>query len=154
MTQIWLDLEATIIESWENPHICNLREVGKFLDDYKCKEIRIFSFAVWNDKDKQEFANYHQGIIERALEVKVMQCPSLDDMIRQILVGQKVHPSFIGPEDRMEFINIWGKGRTFFDWCRLKATENSILLDDVVENEVLIVRDTGLLFETVNVYRI
>ena len=58
---IWLDLEETIISSWADflsfsyNCIINEKKIRKFLRDNNIKEVNVFSFAIWNDKDKEVF---------------------------------------------------------------------------------------------------
>lgn len=156
MTKIFLDLEETIITSFGEGLLCNLSTVKSFVDRFASKnwdnningtpEVSIFSFAIWNSKDRDDFELNIKENIERSLGVRVLDVPTVDDMVKSVKKHTKSHFSV------HEIISVWGKHRTFFDWCKFEEDTNCVLLDDVVPNLLLIDGDTGLSTETVNLF--
>lgn len=146
--KVFLDLEATIIHSWSNPTLCNLQKVRNFLKTHDAKQVSIFSFAIWDEKDKMYFEQNFKKFLEEALAVEIIEWPSVDEMRQEILWKQGT--AF----ERTEFINVWGKSRAFFDFCRVTQDEDCVLLDDVVDDEIVTNLRTNRIFGTVNVTRL
>ena len=48
---LFLDLEDTIIESWNDPFLINVEKIKEWLKCHSFKEIRLFSFAVHDNRD-------------------------------------------------------------------------------------------------------
>lgn len=155
-TKIFLDLEETIITSFNEGLLCNLSTVKAFVERFSPKswdgtvvgtpEVSIFSFAIWTSKDRDIFERNIRGPIERGLGVRIIDIPTVEDIAASIKKHQKIH---FGIHD---IISGWGKHRSFFDWCRFEEDQDCVLLDDVVPNQLLINKDTGLSTETVNLF--
>lgn len=145
--KVFLDLEQTIILSWEDPELCNVEKISSLLIATNIKSVSIFSFAIWNEDDKKHFDFTLRPLIETALKVRVDSWPSVDDMRREIM--HKLGTDW----DQHEFISVWGKSRAFFDWCRMMVKENALLIDDVVDDEILMNNRTGFAISTMNVDR-
>jgi len=53
--EVWLDLEDTIITNWNEALLTNNGKIKKWLDERDVKELRIWSFAIQNNNDKERF---------------------------------------------------------------------------------------------------
>ena len=80
-TKIFLDLEGTVIDTWDDRNLCNIERVKAFLGD--TEEVHIFSAAIWDDKDKRTFAEEIKPALEQALDVSIMTWPSMEDVWRK-----------------------------------------------------------------------
>lgn len=143
--KIFLDLEDTIIHTWNDPVLCNFTQVKDFLTDNNITKVSIFSFAIWDDKDKKVFETQLKPFLESALNVEIIEWPSVDEMIDIILTH------FCIKFDRHEFITVWGKSRAFFDFCKATQIEDCLLIDDVVTDETLTININNRKFSTKNV---
>lgn len=154
--QFWFDLEETIISSWDeflaNPERAIVN--GVIIDDFiKTHSIRpdeiinIFSFAVWNQEDKEIF-NRLKGVLENRFGVKFVCCLTLRDIANQVKKARH-----ISKLDDWELINFMGKQTMFIDFMRYKDTKNMniFLLDDVVEDMTIRYYDLNTFIHCVNV---
>ena len=138
MTTLWFDLEATIIDSWDNPFIINEAKIFDVLKDFPHDEIGIFSFAIWDDKDREIFNSQIKPRIEETFGIKIAHVPTKQEMFQAIKKNHKCQFSF---ED---FFDFWGKENGFSDWIRATNTGTHILIDDMVE-------DCGMHFKNCNI---
>lgn len=147
--KLFLDLEETVIRSWTNPTLCNVHKIRQYIQKIRVSEISIFSFAIYNNEDKDYFERNIKEHIETALGVDIMEWPSVDEINSVFFNNYGIH------FDRHEFINIWGKSRAFTDYCKATQSGVCILIDDVVPNELLFVWErpsrTEIVIETINV---
>jgi hypothetical protein len=152
--KLFLDLEETIIKSWDNSLLCNVNTVKKFIETSSFVEansanllpVTIFSFAIWNEKDKLDFVWSMQERIETVLQTKVERVVTVEEIVNSIRRNMKAHLSV------HDVVSIWGKHRAFFDWCRFEEECNCRLLDDCVPNLFLVNKDTGFSTETINLF--
>lgn len=143
---MFLDLEETIIRSWHNPTLCNVDYLRYLLNIEKVTEVHIFSFAIWNQADKDHFSQQLKPHIEQALGVRIRSWVSVSEI-------NKVIRQFTSTvlED-WELADVWGKLRAFQDYCRAqyKGME-CVLIDDVVPNSAFILTDDRLMIRTIKV---
>jgi hypothetical protein len=129
--QVFLDLEETVIESWDNPMLINIQKVRAFLKERHVTEVHIFSFAIHNDKDKADFERHLKHSLQEALGVTIAPVQTLDDFCRIIRQGRggAVWEPF-------ELAMVWGKFRSFVDVCTMSAPRGAtcILIDDMVDD--------------------
>jgi hypothetical protein len=144
--QIFLDLEETVITSWAEGLLCNSSRVRDFLAEHNASKFTVFSFAVWNDKDKQDFEQLHRRGLERGLDCRVASCPSTEDFMQADTALTGVHFDSV-----TDFISIRGKVGAFTNWVRFQGISHAILVDDVVPNIDIISRDTGGITRFINV---
>lgn len=146
----YFDLEETIIESWNDPVLCNVSVVKDFIKDNGITEIHIFSGAIWNGKDKNHFELTMKSWLERVFGVEIKSFPSMEEVRR---VTQWKSVLF---EDVQEMVNLIGKKRMFEDWCIQTHSRGShcVLLDDMFGNTILINRDLDITVETVDVTKL
>lgn len=145
-TLLFLDLEETVIESWHNPLLCNISKVKKFLSEFDTKDVRIFSFAVWNEDDRKEFDFSIKGLLERTFGVNIVWCPTLAEIAKEVGVFTKCR------WEPHEITTVWGKHRAFIDFCTSQFSDvECVLLDDVVPNLEIFNKDKNLKIRLVNV---
>lgn len=148
-THFWLDLEETIINSWDDPRLCNVSKLKKLLSENSVNQVSIFSFAIWNQKDKKEFFNNLKEPIERALDVNISVVPTQEEILKDVV-------KFTGCKWELhELSSVWGKHRSFFDFCQFNfSNAKCVLVDDAVPNMVLVNKDKNLTMELINVTKI
>ncbi len=138
--KVFLDLEDTIIKRWDDAELINVQKIQAWLQKHNVEWIRIFSFAIWTDEDKQRFSNLLQLPIERALNVSILEWMSVEEMAMW-----SRHQTGLQWFDRTDFMQQRGKHGAFFDVC--KATQKDahcVLIDDAVPNETLACHDLNL----------
>jgi hypothetical protein len=149
MTQLFfLDLEQTIIESWASPDLIYTDPLRLWLHAQGAESVNIFSFALWNEKDKVAFVD--RGIrhsIETALGLPVRTYPAVTDMMR---AEQQVnHTNF---ENVQEYIGLRGKKDAFRNYMQCVGSfTRAVLIDDVVPDETITHRRYGWSIEYWNV---
>lgn len=144
--QVFLDLEETVITSWAEGLLCNASRVREFLVEQQATKFTIFSFAVWDDRDKAEFDRLHRRGLERALDCRVAACPSVEDFMQADTTLTGVYFDSL-----TDFISIRGKVGAFTNWCRFQGFSHALLVDDVVPNIDIVSRDTGAIIRFINV---
>lgn len=128
--KVFLDLEGTVINNWDDALLLNkCLDIRSWLKCNRVKEVAIFSAAIWNEADKQRFEKVIKPFLEDALDVKIMEWPSMED------VWKSTTWKGVGFENVCEMISLIGKKRMFEDWCLEKERGNhSILIDDSFGN--------------------
>lgn len=149
-TICYIDLEQTILESWQDPLLINVSKIRDFLKERQITEVSIFSYAIYNDNDKRIFADQIKPNIERALGVTVMGWPSVQDMIRE----EKKYTGIVFDQayEVAEYIQLRGKKDGFINYVQGTCDfETAILIDDVVPDLTLSHRFKGWSIELWNV---
>jgi hypothetical protein len=145
---IWfLDLEETIITDFTNPIIMNLEVVKEHFKNIGVKKVHIFSAAMWDEREKKIFTQPNfKPWLERMFEVEIETFPTMKEVMNEILWKTGTF------WELTEFIAIWGKARAFQDFCRLvHPDKNCFLIDDSVQNEIILRRDTGNFIELIHI---
>ena len=127
--KVFLDLEETIIVNFNDPLItlCNVGKIRDFLQDLEVKEVTIFSFAIWDAKDLETFNSEIKPMIERGLNVKVVACPTTEEIRKTVLKRLLAHFNM------HDFLSLWGKKRAFIEFVQEVEGEGEfILIDDCV----------------------
>lgn len=146
-TEFFLDLEETVIDSWGSARLVNTNFMQAFLQRHGVKQVHIFSFAVWNDKDRDEFRSQIQPRLEQVLEVKILDCPTVEEMRR---LDQAVTSTWF--DGATDFIQVRGKQTAFTTWVNVKFPDrNCVLVDDQVLDVTVHNRRTGRNIHFVNV---
>lgn len=144
--RVWLDLEQTIIAIWQEPELCNVPQIRSFLQRQNVKSVNIFSFAVWNDADREVFNRTMRDGIAQALGVKINLVPTLAEVMKTIFhkSGNLFEPH--------EFCSVWGKTKAFHDYIYLSGQKGShTLIDDMVQNMTIQYEDENYCMRFVNV---
>ena len=144
--RVFIDLEETIIESWDNPLLMNVSKLKDILSTLEVSSVDVFSAAVWNDTDKSIFVSQMKEAIERVLDVVIVDTISMGDVWFQT---QWKSAKF---ESICEMTALIGKKRMFEDWCREKHfNEHCILIDDSFGNSFLHNSDSGGIVQVIDV---
>ena len=143
---VFLDLEETVINNWNDGLLVNTTRVREFLASQGATQFTVFSFAVWDKKDQQDFERLHRRALERALDCRVVACPSVADFQRVDTELTGVHFDSV-----TDYISIRGKVGAFTNWARFHGLAHALLVDDVVPNVDILDRDTGGVIRFVNV---
>jgi hypothetical protein len=123
----FFDLEATLIESWDNPVIVNRSKVGEIMSrpDFD-HNITIFSWAIWDQRDLQIAQRNIYPMLEEVFGLNVVNTITRDQLFK--IVKEKWF--WLDEED---FGDMFDKERAFIEFCRLsKLTGNQYLVDDMV----------------------
>jgi hypothetical protein len=148
---VFLDLEETLIISWDDPTFCNLQKLRKFFKDREVESFSVFSFAIWDEKDRVFFCNNLKDSCESALQSKVRSFPSVDDLVS--IIGKRNRISI----DRHDLLQLFGKQNSFIEFCFNEAEKNPnhdnhfVLIDDVVIDCVIESKHLNLKIEIINV---
>jgi hypothetical protein len=144
--KVFLDLEETIITNWNEALLINVGAIKDWLDSQpeRPKTIQIHSFAIWDVKDKVHFVNSGmKSMIEKALDVEVMEWLSVEDMQR-IVEGW----SGFRFESRTDFMQLHGKHDSFIKVCLAREELcRCILIDDSVPNRTVTDHTRGLVID-------
>lgn len=137
MISLHLDLEETVIDSWESMTILpsKINAIASLAKSLQISEFSVFSFAVWNAQDQAEFARYLQPILERMLRMECIGCPTVDD----IMEADRRQTNVRFDEGELgEWIAVRGKADAFRNFILQRGTVGThILVDDVVPDSVL-----------------
>lgn len=154
--KIFLDLEDTIIKLWDDPQLVNVQAINSFLtmlahDRPRVETISIFSFAIWDDKDRAAFVDRHiKSTVEQALNVTVDEWPSVEQM-QQIIEKWSGFKFF----DRMDFMQLHGKHDAFIKMCIAREQNvHCILIDDAVPHRTVVDHDRQLDIELMPVHKL
>jgi hypothetical protein len=135
--------------------------VTDFLDanpDLDRTDVRVFSFAIYNDADKDQFVRTMKPMLERALGVTVTQWPSLYDMAlaSQKLSGHRWIDQDTGDMGVHDYISIVGKVHAFDDWVNYHHAEGGrvVLVDDIVPMKTVLNETLGLQLNYINVEKL
>lgn len=148
-THIFLDLEQTVIDTWESQRLINIEQVtNKLRDQPHDAVMHIFSFALWDEKDERNFRS--------DLEIRLMQ--ALGVHTRFIVhtvdqIGEALLRSTKVLWDRRDLITCLGKQDAFMQFCRSKFDKDvfCVLIDDMVINSVTVDTDFRRVIQTVRI---
>lgn len=147
--ELWLDLEDTVItpvvNGWHDFELINIEKVKDVISSFAPHAVHVFSFAVWDERQRQLFTHMCRPHLEKALGVKLQLVLTTDlDMIPIACRQLGMQASTV---DFQEMSNFWGKQGTFRLCMRHHATNHRrhhpnlrlhvLLLDDVVYNETV-----------------
>ena len=144
---LFLDLEDTIIESWDNPFLINVSKIKEWLVQHSFDEIRLFSFAVHSERDALIFNMYMKPAIEQVLDVVIHP-----DIFVTGNEFKKIGKFFMESVTHNELFSEIGKYRSFIAWCNIHFKGNHcVLLDDAFSNETQLLWDSNTQIDFVEV---
>lgn len=147
----FLDLEETIIHSFSDPVLCNVQKIKSFLRMAEATEVHIFSYAIYNDADRELFDREIKPNIERALDIKVASCITVPEMVKadSDLTGLR----FEKGHEVSEFIQLRGKKDGFINYVLSRGGDfkRAVLIDDIVPDITVTHRIKGWSIELWNV---
>lgn len=146
-TAFYLDLEGTVLDSWDNPVLVNMHRVHTFVEQHGVTDVNVFSFAIHNEKDRQEFLTHMKPMLERVYGFKVNDVPTAEEVRKEVCKHMGTH------FDLQEFLLVWGKARAFQEYAQFKVPRGcrAVLLDDMVPNMNVHYKDLDVKVEMVNV---
>ena len=140
------DLEDTCMTTWGDGCLINVSKLQDWVEKNNVTEITIFSFAIWNDADVERFNHEFKSKLERAFNVKVV------DVVKAETVHEVVCHAMRAAFTLSEFLSLWGKKRSFMEYCAITLKDcTAVLLDDCVPNMTVHMHDLNLVVEYVNV---
>ena len=161
MNILFLDLEDTIIEpvlnGWANSSMINVPKIKDFIEKNMISDLRIFSFAIWDENQKKQFEFWVKPALERVLGLKFNQIPTIDDHILPACCKQKrLVVELTQFSDMVEF---WGKDLSFMlcmkEWFKDNQEEREIFfLDDAVEDMTFELKDNKIKCHILNIDKI
>lgn len=129
MKTVFLDLEKTIIYSWDDPMSINEDIIKDQLRNINPDRIGIYSFAIYTEEDKEIFFRTMKEEIENIFQCKIDS--NLIFTVQEIAdtIGKKKN------QDVQSFIKSYGKQKSFQEFINQKFAEGEfILIDDLVDN--------------------
>ena len=157
---LFLDLEDTVIEpvmkGWHNTEMINVEKLKKFINELKPDSVHIFSFAIWDEIEKERFILYTQPMIEKTLGITIVGVPTVEDIIHNVCRVKSVPNGSIDFDDLSTF---FGKQHAFHLCMRHLYATNSTpveltFLDDVVYNEACVWPDSQVTLRILNIDQI
>lgn len=147
--KLWLDLEQTIISIWDDPVVCNVEKIKEFVANHQPTEINIFSFACWNNKDRDHFNLTMREWLNREFNFTLNRIHTCEEVMDRIFWSKGTVFTL------SEFTAIWGKEKAFNDWIVETEEEGEfVLIDDVVANVTIHRPTRGQIIRTLNVDRL
>lgn len=160
MSTLYLDLEQTVIDNWQDGLLHKPQRIKHFIDanypDINVDDVRIFSFAIYDDADKAKFEHELKGMLEATLDITITQWPSVVEIAAasQKLTGVRwLDKDTMGGMDIHEYITIVGKFRAFEDWVWLRHEDGNrvVLIDDVVPQRTIYDHVRDIQIDLINV---
>lgn len=159
MTKLFLDLEDTVINNWAEALLVKTHKLQQLLaanPDIDRTDVTIFSFAIYNQKDKDEFERSMKPMLERTFGITCTAWPSVAEIAEadQLLTGCRWLDAYtMGGLYIHEFIAVRGKAGAFENWVWYHGVdgERYMLLDDVVPQRVIYDRKRDIQIDLVNV---
>lgn len=128
--KMFLDLEQTLIESWDKPYLIHIKQVEDLIKSYKNLSnvsFHIFSYAIWDEYDKTIFECEMKQRIEDQYGITISTWLSVQEM--QKICGDYLRICM----DQGDFFGFMKKEIAFPIICNSQFRDtNCILLDDVV----------------------
>ena len=138
-TSLWLDLEGTVINNWDDAlFTAYIPKIRRFIKSKPNDvEINIFSHAIYDDSDVNTFINSGmKDSIESSLKVDIKCYPSVEQIMNSIYKFDKIKYDSVH-----EFITLNGKFFSFIKFCRSLPKPDIktcyYLIDDCVEDSLL-----------------
>lgn len=150
---VYLDLEATVITDfalgWASVGV-NLIEVKEFLAKENANEVKLFSFALTNDWDVEQYRQMFKRWLDGALKVEV----NLEDTFTTDKLYRLCRRNYLVFEDERACMRFHGKQLGFQRFVELTPEFHDmelVLLDDDVEPMTLHYPKRNLTVRMVNV---
>lgn len=148
--EIWLDLEETIINNWDDAWLTHhVPKIKAWLDYHKPTKINIWSFAIWSEEDRDYFVNSGmKEVISNELGYRISKYPSMLDMMKWAKEYDGIHY-----ENVHEFAQLNGKTWSFVKFGVLQQNKKLFLIDDAVPHLEMKVPDNNVSIYLLNVER-
>jgi len=143
---LYLDLEDTVIDSWDSRLIkpVQCKRIKDFMEFCKYEEFSIFSYAIWNDADREVFNAKIRPMLEKYFECECVHVPTVQEMMETDHKLTGLHFNSIS-----DYIRIRGKADGFRNWVVNMKPENDhyALIDDAVTDMATKYHNTQLTIE-------
>lgn len=147
---LFIDLEGTVIGSWNDPRLINEDSVRKFIRWQDVDHVNIFSFAIWTQKDLEQFHRVLQPQLESALDTRIINVPMVADMM-----AVDTDQTSMVFDNACDFITTRTKKDAFIAWVNTNWPQHDcILVDDVVPDITITDRLTDRKIHLVNINNI
>jgi hypothetical protein len=151
---LFIDLEETLIDTWDNFHLGPVNRINALLDEHfpgqrPSLDATVWSFAVWNDKDRDHFNKTMRDFLGGIFGLNFVRVITCEEMIEAIVAFKGFAKGSI---DMVEMSQIWGKEGSFECWVRLnEGPGHFVLIDDVVPNRTVLLPDNSQTIQSVRV---
>lgn len=152
--EVYIDLEMTVIDNFQNGRLVNIERLQALLStQYDRLNLRIFSFAIFNEAHKQDFLERLAPKIEAALGGKIIEVVTIEQMMLADLAYSGVRFDIKNGCDVTDWLSIRGKVDGFRNYVLNKNATNThyVLIDDVVPNLKLTYQDTWNVLYYINI---
>lgn len=142
---LFIDLEETVIDDWYNKNFINIDKIKDMIKYLNPDHLHIFSAAVWDLDDVNEFNNKLRDNLEILLKRKIDQVISME-------YAKKCSNWVSYDMPIQELLLAIGKFRLFIDFCK-HTIRNCfcILLDDMCDNEIIENLDLNLKIQMIRI---
>jgi hypothetical protein len=141
---LFLDLEETLIESWTQPTLIidKIITIKNFCKENKITKATMFSLAICNEKEKEEFDFRLKQLLENCLEIS-LDVVLLDLVFKEIIIKRGI---IAEPHEFCDIFIFNMKEQPFLEWISLKDDKNKefILFDDMISNKDILLRDKNI----------
>jgi hypothetical protein len=146
----FLDLEETVIRSFDNPRLVNIEKVKKFLHNHGATELHIFSYAIHSEADRTIFNRDIKPRLEEILELPIVSCPTIPEVMK---ADYELTGLFFSPTSEVtEYIYTRGKTYGFINYVNNKYNyTRAVLIDDTVADMTITYRNLGARIDFYNV---
>ena len=150
---VFLDLEDTVIDEFNKvgfAALVNIPQVKAFIEAESPDEVRLFSFALWNDHCVKQFGFFFEERLNRALGVKF----AMADVFTTEKLFLMCRRRGLIFEDQDECMLFHGKQYGFQRYIELSKEfddQEVVLLDDSVETHSIHYPNRNLRLRMVNV---
>lgn len=158
-----MNLEDTVItpvvEGWFKTELINVEKVKQVIASFRPNAVHLFSFAIWNEQQRDGFTRGTRDMLEQALGIKLGLVLTVDTNIIPTCCRQMgIVPTTV---DFQEMSNFWSKQGAFRLCMRHHAANHRrwhpnlplhlLLLDDTVYNEYTVWPDLQATVEQWNI---
>ncbi|HMV42908.1 MAG TPA: hypothetical protein PK079_24860 [Leptospiraceae bacterium] len=141
MTTLFLDLEKTMIHSWDDPIIVNEERIMSSIRLVNPDKVGIYSYAIYDKKDLTIFQDTIQYELEKSFQINID--PSLVFTVEEIAETIKQTKN----ADVRKFIQEYSKQKSFYEFIKNKYRNGKfILIDDLVDNSEVFLGDLNIQF--------
>lgn len=141
---IFLDLENTLIKSWDDPFTFNHDEQFRNRLDrvsFWCK-CHLFTWAINKESELCRFTDQILPKIESEFNIKIDQIILKDECITVTKSVRKIQVL-----DEFDLSQLIGKGDAFFDFCKFHKIRDAQLFDDTVD-DLSLTHESGITVTT------
>lgn len=151
---VFLDLEDTVIDTFADGNLVRTDAVRRFLAQERPQRVAVFSYALWDARDKLDCERRLVPGLQEALGVRLdlTLSPTIEDLCR---IVERARRMAAGSLRSQEFFDWFGrKEEGFIQFARFGPgfeRQELVLLDDAVPNLEFRLADSMLMLRTVSV---